>query len=64
MVVIRWRRAQSNVELMLYISVITIALAVMAFVFVGPFDQGYQSMEASAAEMFTGAQTSGGGDER
>lgn len=64
MVVIQWRRAQSNVELMLYISVITIALAVAAFAFIGPLDEGYDAMEADAEEMFRGAQQTGSGDER
>jgi hypothetical protein len=49
---------------MLYISVITIALAVAGYAFIGPFDLGYQAMEQDAASMFEGAQTSGSGDER
>ena len=64
MVVIWWRRGQSNVEYMLYVSVISIALAVAGYVFIGPFDLGYQAMEQDAASMFEGAQSSGSGDER
>ena len=41
-----------------------LALAVMAYAFIGPFDAGYQELDQDTINMFQSAQMDGSGDQR
>jgi len=58
------RSGQGTVEYMMYIAVVVVGIAVAAYAFVGPFDQGYQAMKSDAELVFQGAQESGSGEQR
>lgn len=58
------RRGQSTVEYMLYVSVIVIALLVMASALIPATNQGFAGMSRDAANVLQGGTGSGSGDRR
>ncbi len=60
----RARQAQSTIEMMLYISVIVIALTATAYVFIGPLDQGYDRMSDDAMKVLPETMQKGANERR
>lgn len=60
----RHRIGQGNVEYMMYISVVVIALAVAAYAFVGPFSDGFDVMKQDTTAVFDNVTSSGSGEQR
>jgi FlaG/FlaF family flagellin (archaellin) len=60
----RPRAAQSTVEYLLVIAVISVALAAAAYVFIEPFSQGYEKMTDDAGLVLSSGTRNGSGDKR
>lgn len=58
------RCGQSNVEYMLVISVLVVALVVAAFTFIGPFSRGYGAMREDVGFVLSSGTRNGSGNQR
>jgi uncharacterized protein (UPF0333 family) len=58
------RRGQSNVEYMLVIAVLVIAMVSAAYTFIGPFSQGYRAMTQDAGVVLSSGTQNGSGNRR
>ena len=60
----RARQAQSTIEMMLYVSVVAIALTAAAYVFIGPLEQGYDRMSDDAMKVLPETMERGANERR
>ncbi len=60
----RRRRGQSTIEYLLYVSVIAVGLTATAYVFIGPLQQGFDSMRKDTQDVFQNGMREGSGDMR
>jgi Flp pilus assembly pilin Flp len=58
------RSGQSTVEYLLVVAVLSIALVVASYAFIGPFDRGFRSMTQDAGTVIKSGTRNGSGDRR
>ncbi len=58
------RRAQSTIEMMLYVSVMIIGLSAAAYVIIGPLKLGYERVSDDAAQVLPESLEQGANERR